>query len=489
MISTGSEQNGLSGEQAPRISRVPRSRRSVADDALSLAESAGVYLDPWQELVIRGAMGERRDGAWTAFEVGVNCPRQNGKNEILLVRELAGLFLLDERLIIHSAHQFDTSLEAFRRIRDVIEANPKLLRRLARRGIKSSHGEEGVELKGNRRLRFRTRTKGGGRGFTADCLILDEAMDIPEAMHGALLPTLSARPNPQVWYTGSAVDQWVHENGVVFARIRERGLLGDDPRLAYFEWSVGHDNPATIGDLADERREWARANPGLGIRIAAEHIANERRSMDLRTFAVERLGVGDWPDPHEEESPVIPTEVWTALGDTTSRIDSDLVLAFDVTPDRSTSCIAAAGRRADGAPHVEIIEHERGTAWVAERIRDLKAKHRPKKIRCDGSGPAGSLLADLETDVEVEAVTPGDHAKSCGAIYDAALSGALRHREQLALNSAVRGARKRDLGEAWAWSRKSSSIDISPLVAATLAFGAIHSKAKGGAPLVGVVSR
>jgi hypothetical protein len=33
----------------------------------------------------------------------------------------------------------------------------------------------------------------------------------------------------------------------------------------------------------------------------------------------------------------------------------------------------------------------------------------------------------------------------------------------------VKGAAKRPLGDAWAWSRKSSGVDISPLVAITLA--------------------
>jgi hypothetical protein len=48
-------------------------------------------------------------------------PRQNGKDAILEARELAGLFLLGERLLIHSAHQFDTSLEHFRRLLFLIE--------------------------------------------------------------------------------------------------------------------------------------------------------------------------------------------------------------------------------------------------------------------------------------------------------------------------------------------------------------------------------
>jgi hypothetical protein len=37
------------------------------------------------------------------------------------------------------------------------------------------------------------------------------------------------------------------------------------------------------------------------------------------------------------------------------------------------------------------------------------------------------------------------------------------------LNAALAGARRRDLGDSWAWARKGLSVDISPLVAVTLA--------------------
>jgi hypothetical protein len=37
------------------------------------------------------------------------------------------------------------------------------------------------------------------------------------------------------------------------------------------------------------------------------------------------------------------------------------------------------------------------------------------------------------------------------------------------LNDALAGARRRRLGDAWAWDRRDSTVDISPLVAATLA--------------------
>lgn len=190
------------------------------DKAVWLALSAGLLLDDWQEELLRRSL-ESNGEQWTHFEVGCIAPRQNGKNVVIEARELAGLFLDDEcELIIHSAHEFATSLEASRRLLYLIESTPELDRQVAR--VSRSHGDEGIELDDGSRIRFRTRTKGGGRGFSSDLLVLDEAMELPESAYGALLPTLSARPNPQIWYTGSAVDQTIHPHGVRQAWERTR---------------------------------------------------------------------------------------------------------------------------------------------------------------------------------------------------------------------------------------------------------------------------
>ncbi len=208
---------------APRISHIPPAVSSTEREATELAELAGLVLDPWQRLVLDGALGERKDGKWSAFEVAVVCSRQNGKGSIIEARELAALFLpsLGERFVVHSAHLFDTSLEAFRRLLFLIEETPDLDREVMR--VVRSHGEEGIEVRGGRRIRFRPRSKGGGRGFTADCVIFDESHILPESAHGAILPTLSARPSTQVWYLASAPDQEVHRDALVLSRLRARG--------------------------------------------------------------------------------------------------------------------------------------------------------------------------------------------------------------------------------------------------------------------------
>lgn len=470
MSSATVARRGLQGEQTPRLFSAPEYHATSGGEAVELCRMARLFLDPWEEFVLVNALGERADGRWAAFEVGLVVSRQNGKGAILEARELAGLFLLGERFIVHSAHQFDTSLEAFRRLLARIEDTPDFDRRVRR--VSRSHGEEGIELKGGQRIRFRTRTKGGGRGFTGDCVILDEAMYLPETTIAALMPSVSARSidgNPQLWYTGSAVDQLSNDDGVTLARLRERGLAGKDPSLAYFEWSLDYATPDEVGSDVISETAWAKANPALGIRISCEQIANEQRSMDHRTFAVERLGVGDWPRTDGTAETVISLDLWDSLIDTHSKALDPVWFAIDVAPDRSKASICAAAKRADGGYHIELVERRAGTGWVADRAVKLK-EHQPAGFISDSVGPAASLVPELEqAGVKVEQLNSQDHAQACGFLLDNVNQGNVKHLGQPELRAAVKGAVSRPLGDAWAWSRKNSHVDISPLVGCTLA--------------------
>jgi hypothetical protein len=129
---TSSPPDELRGVQTPRIESVPDYVSTSGHEAVELCAAFGVHLDPWQQHVLIGALGERPDGKWSAFEVATIVSRQNGKGEILLARQLAGLFLLGEHLIMHSAHEYKTAAEAFLRIRAVVENYDELRKRSRR---------------------------------------------------------------------------------------------------------------------------------------------------------------------------------------------------------------------------------------------------------------------------------------------------------------------------------------------------------------------
>ena len=201
------------------------------------------------------------------------------------------------------------------------------------------------------------------------------------------------------------------EDGVAFARVRERALNGEPDRLAYFEWSLGADTPDEVDEMtALDPKVWAATNPALGIRITPDYLKAEARELDPRGFAVERLGVGDWPPTDGSAAQVIPLEKWDALADDPAadgaRMLDPVVLAFDTTPDRSMTSVLACGARADSLPQIEVVDRRPGTGWVAERLAELVERHRVELVYVDAAGPAGSVLHKAaELGVPVEAVS------------------------------------------------------------------------------------
>ena len=80
----------------------------------------------------------------------------------------------------------------------------------------------------------------------------------------------------------------------------------------------------------------------------------------------------------------------------------------------------------------------------------------------------------------MKALSTQEHAQACGMFYDAVANSTLRHMGQPELLAAIKGAGRRQLGDAFAWSRRSSTVDITPLVAATLGVWAVANVPVGG---------
>ena len=439
-------------------------------EAVDLAEAAGIALDDWQRYILEVALGERVDGSWAAMEVGVIVPRQNGKNEILLARELAGIVLFGDDLITHSAHRADTTLEQFRKMEQLAESYPDFGRLVKR--VSRVNGHEALELKGGRRIRFVSRQRSPGRGFAGSVVVLDEAFDLDAKAIGSLIPTLSTREMAQVWYTSSPP----HADSRVLHGVRRRGRAREGTRLAYFEWS----NPPEV-DPADRDAQYA-VNPAMGARISEDFIDAERELMkDIpEEFLREIMGVAE--EPLESGPALVPT--WLELVDKRSEVASHRKLALDISPDRKWSAFGGAGRRADGRLHVESLVCQAGTGWVLERAKQFWADVR-LPVRIQKGSPAASYIDPLrEAGVQVEEVTQPEHAQAVGQFLDAAANGGLRHLGQPSLDAAVDGAQLRSLGDVELWGRRSSKTDITPLVAVTLALGGVPDAAPSRRPRI-----
>jgi phage terminase large subunit-like protein len=199
----------------PRVRSVPAGGDGTrAAAAIGVAAAAGVSLDGWQRYVLECSL-RRAGGRWAAFEVGLIVARQNGKSLLLAIRALAGCLLFGERLVIFSSHEWRTVSELFTQILDLVEGSR--LRRYLRR-VRRTGGEESITFTNGARIRFMNRSRESARGFSADLVILDESHALTAEQAGALLPVLSSRRDPQLWYAaaGPAPGAWQ------LSRLRQR---------------------------------------------------------------------------------------------------------------------------------------------------------------------------------------------------------------------------------------------------------------------------
>jgi hypothetical protein len=491
-------------ELIPRVCMVPDYAFSSGPEAIELAESASLILDPWERLALILGLGETAAGKWAAFQVSLIVARQNGKGAVLEALGLYWLFGTGEALIGHTAHEYKTAMEAFRRILSLIE-NTDWMRKKVKKII-NTNGEEGIELLTGQRLRFLARSKGAGRGFTFRKLIWDEAYALTPEQQEAQLPTMSAVPNPQVWLTSSP--PLTSDTGIPLFQARRNAGKGASAFLDY--GAEGNLEKLEEIDLDDVALA-LKTNPNAPERISEEAMARERVALGDRGYARERLCI--WPPDLDAGFTVISKELWEAMCDPGSgsgdgepqSLTGRPVIAPDISPRIGgvvKASISLASRRKDGVHHIELIKQGSGSAWI---VRDLATMHMDTRCRIiiDPGAPAGSILADLQAALRLAyddsrldmteiiiTMTARDVAQAFGMIYDAATRPlseprTVVHLGQEELTLAVGGADKRAVGDGHAWDRREATTDITSLISVTHAlWGLVGSPREDVEPMV-----
>jgi hypothetical protein len=473
----------LRGATHPRIQVAPPAAYTLGPEAAELSARAGLPLFPYQRNGLDIMLSVRDDGQWACFEYCEMCSRQNGKTAgIFAPRALFGLLLLGERLIMWSAHEYKTAMESFRLFRRMIyvlgtEIKPNLFDvDGVPIKVNNTNSEESFErLDIDSRVKFIARSKSSGRGFTGDTNLVDEAFALTPEHQEALGPTTLAVENPQIGYASSPPLDGL-SGGPLFG-LRKRALAGGDDSLGYRDWGIEGDlDELHLVDL-DDRAHWCGSNPGLGFKLNEQKMLHNRRMLSDRGFGRECLGL--WPRQIDLTAGVIDRTAWARLADPESQIEGGMVFALDASPGLASGAIGVAGYRADRIPHIEItgrdgvLDHRRGVDWMVPRAVEINEQWHPVWVLAP-DGPAGALLSDLRTaGIEPELVTTRELAQACGSLAAAVVAperDKLRHLGQRPLTSAVAAAKKRDIGDgAWAFGRRASDQDISPLIAGTLA--------------------
>lgn len=426
-----------------------------------VSEALGFPLFEWQRHVGDVSLERGEDGHYTHSTVVVEVGRQNGKTALVCAR-LAMECLRPRAVVAYTAQDRNLARLKWEEHVEVLMSS-SLASRV--RQVIRGNGNEKVVFNNGARYLIVTPNRTGARGLSLDLAVLDEAFAHTSLeVLAALQPTLATRPDGQMWLLSNAGD----ETSLLLAHYRDAGRpTVDDPSspVAYFEWSPRDE----LADYNDPD-VWREAIPTLDVPhgVTMKAVRDAAATLDEETFRREWLN--QWTA--RAMSQVIPWDAWEDLRRDDVMIGAEVVVGVDVNPDRTRAAIGVAGRTGEYEP-VEVADARAGTGWVVERVAEICSRWETKVV-VDAGGPAGALIPDLlAADVSVEAIGMRDYARACGAFFDAVANKRVTHLDDYRLNDAVKGAAKRQLGDAWAWARKGLT-DITPLVAVTLARWGLH---------------
>jgi hypothetical protein len=431
----------------------------------AVAETLGQPLMPWQRQVADVGLELLDDGRPAYREVVFTVPRQSGKTTLILgweVQRAVGWAQItgQPQRIAYSAQTGKDAREKL--LEDQVPLLESRRRLLGVSKVTRTNGSESVLWSNGSRLVLLASGEDSGHGKTLDLGVKDELFaDVDMRRDQALNPAMATRPLAQaVTASTMGTNESIALN---LAVANGRKAVEDDTGtgVAYFEWSAGPDD-----DPADEATWW-RCMPALGRTIGVEVVEHAYRTLKLDEFKRAYCNI-----PTASDERVIPGAAWAGVCD--PNVEADVsVFALDVNPERSTAGIVAVG---DG-PIIEVVDYRPGVTWLVDRTVELYERYRCRFV-IDKNGPAGSFIDELvRRGVKVDEAAGPDLARASGEFYDRVLAGKVSVRSNADLDAAVAGALKRQVGESWAWGRKSSKFDISLLVAASLGLWALERAA------------
>lgn len=465
-------------------------RATLGHQVGAIAARLGAPLMPWQQLVADVVMEiDPVTGGLVYGEVDLTVPRQSGKSTLVWA-------MLVHRLLVHARGR--GVQRGMYLTKDLIAARGKLrddfaamLRRETGSFTEVPTGRVGPTRPTEWRLSLNNNdtrlvfgggglvkvvapTETAGHGDVLDLVVVDEAFDHEtDAVEVGVRPTQATRADAQMWVVSTAGhgrSSYLWRKVVAGRRAVQRG---EGATVAFFEWSADE-----VDDPGDPET-WRACSPALGVTIEERFLAEEwdraQRGGLEGVDLFRRSWLNQWPVTPvlegEEVEGVFAAGEWAACHDESVGPGDPVAVAFDVTPDQAHASVAVAGV-ADEAGRVglEVVEHGHGTGWVIDRVLSLKERHEVCVVVCDRSSPAAALLQRAErAGISVVTASSAEHAQACGALAADVTDGRVRVRSQPVLEAAVAGAQTRPVTDAWVWSRTRSSVDVSPLVAVTLA--------------------
>ena len=455
------------GNQTPTQAVVCPYEVSKGADAVAIYEESGRHAQEWQKLLITNIMAVNEDGLWTHQRYGYEVPRQNGKGEVLTMRELWGL--RNGENICHTAHKTSTSHAAFVRLIKLLSDSGYVELGRKKKGridpaksykATKQYGLEQIFLTGGGQIVFRTRTEAGGIGESFDLLVIDEAQEYTSAQQSALIYTIAASHNPQTVFCGTPPT--VTSKGDVFVSYRNKVLSGNAIDAGWSEWSV-YQKPDNIMDV----ELWYETNPSLGIVLRERTIRSEDVSNDL-DFTIQRLGY--WHS-YELKSEITQAEWQLLKVKRLPVLKGKMFAGVKFGADGVNASLSIGIKTAEGKVFLETIgckPQAKGFDWLVSFISnaDIYA------VAIDGKGKAELLSDALKTaHTKAKILIPpyGDIITAFAGFRQAIDTEEIQHAGQPAVVQAISNCEKRMIGTNGAFGYRSIKKDVDVSIVESMA--------------------
>lgn len=460
------------GSHTPTQSIVLPFQKSKGAQAIEEYEASGRRAQDWQKLLITNIMAIDKDGLYVHQKFGYEVPRQNGKGEVLAMRELKGL--KDGERICHTAHKTSTSHAAFVRLMKILtDAGYKeVLRRkkgkeMPEKSFKATkqYGLEQIFLNDGGYIVFRTRTDAGGIGESFDVLIIDEAQEYTTTQQSALMYTIAASENPQTIFCGTPPTP--QSKGDIFVPLRESVLAGESYETGWAEWSV-YQQPENLMDVD----LWYETNPSLGTilkerTIKTENVSNKENQLD---FLIQRLGY--W-HKYELKSEITEKD-WMRLN--VDHVPADLTgkiyAGIKFGADNANAALSIAIKTRRGKTFIECIDcvpQREGLAWLANWLTKCRALG---GVVIDGKGKADLLVEALAHDApKLKPIIPvtAEAITAFAGFRQSIDDDSIEHCNQPSATQAIANCEKRMIGSNGAFGFRSIKVGVDVAIVESMA--------------------
>ena len=456
----------------------------------------GIELYPWQKWLANHALELLEDGTYRYQKVLVVVSRQNGKTMLAACLAAWWLFMdyarepgkrADEFVVLGAAQNLNIAEKPFMQVRKWCDPKPSTVEEKAwtvpalaaeTLRVRKTNGNQAILTRAG--CRYMARDGGNARGETAARVLLDELREQKrETVWNAVEAFPQTFANGQIWAisSGAASDSVVMKRQLKVSR--EQAALaaehGDayldqpdaDPALGLFEWA------APDGcDPLDEDAILA-ANPSIGYsNITVDAVRSKYRTMNETAYRAEFL----CQTVEAKAKPYIDPAVFReciARPDSYSIAPNErTVWAVDTSADRKYTSIAGAVMCEDGVPLVALVREPRlGMMWLPEEMANLAREASQFEVMVRERGcPAMEFRQPLEDyGLQVRPVQGSWLGVATGQLKDAIVEGRVRFADQAPVAEAIAGGITRKFGDTDAWNLSGSPVDISPLIACTLA--------------------